>query len=206
MFCPRCGAPNPETTKFCRQCGLGLTQVSSYVSTGGTAQLTPSTPPPVSPIAQLTANYTPRQKMVLSILCLIFLPGILAVMTDFIGLAAALVPVAGIFMCIGIPWAVIHFRNQQRLLDQQQWQAQMQMQQMQLGVPLPPIAPPVQHYLQPSIQQPIQMPLQQPQVYAPQPVYQTPQAIPPANTPNTNPLGTAPSSVTENETRRLHNQ
>jgi hypothetical protein len=206
MFCPRCGAPNPETTKFCRQCGLGLTQVSSYVSTGGTAQLTPSTPSPASPIAQITATYTPKQKMILSILCLIFLPGFLAVMSDFIGLADALVPVAGIFMCIGIPWAVIHFRNQQRLLDQQQWQAQMQMQQMQMGVPLPPIAPPVQHYLQPPTQQPVQMPVQQSQAYVPQPVYHAPQPAPQPNTPNTNPLGTAPGSIIEDETRRLQNQ
>ncbi|MBI1760963.1 MAG: zinc ribbon domain-containing protein [Acidobacteria bacterium] len=208
MFCPRCGAPNPETTKFCRQCGLGLTQVSSYVSTGGTAQLTPGTPSPVSQIAQITAGYTPKQKMVLSILCLVFLPGFLAIMSDMIGFADALVPVAGIFMCVGIPWAVIHFRNQQRLLDQQQWHAQMQMQQMPMNVPLPPHAPPVQQYLQPPMQQPVQMPVQQPgqQSYAPQPGYQAPHAAPPANSPNTNLLGTAPSSVTEDETRRLHNQ
>lgn len=208
MYCPRCGAPNPETTKFCRQCGLGLTQVSSYVSTGGTAQLTQGTPAPVSPLAQITAGYTPKQKMVLSILCLIFLPGFLAIMSDIIGFADALVPVAGIFMCIGIPWAVIHFRNQQRLLEQQQWQAQMQMQQMPMSMPMPPLAPPVQQYLQPPLQQPVQMPGQQPfqQPYAPQPVYQAPQAGPQHNPPNTNPLGTAPSSVTEDETRRLQNQ
>lgn len=200
MYCPRCGTPNPETTKFCRQCGLGLTQVSSYVATGGTAQLTPGTPSPVSPIAQITAGYTPKQKMVLSILCLVFLPGFLAIMSDSIGFAGALVPAAGIFMCIGIPWAVIHFRNQQRMLEQQQWHAQMQMQQMHPGMPMLPLAPPVQQYLQPPIPQPL------PQPYAPQPVYQTPQAVSQTNPPNTNPLGTAPSSVIEDETRRLQNQ
>ena len=207
MYCPRCGAPNPETTKFCRQCGLSLTQVSSYVATGGTAQLTP-VKEAASQLTQMTAGYTPRQKMVLAILCLVFIPMMTAIMSDPLGLDDFFVPLAMIFMCVGIPWAVIHFRNQQRLFDQQQWQAQMQMQQMQSSVPLPPIAPPVQHYLQAPLQQPVQMPVQQPfqQPYAPQAVYQAPQAAPQTNPPNTNPLGTAPSSVTEDETRRLQNQ
>ncbi len=200
MYCPRCGAPNAETTKFCRQCGLGLTQLAGYVATGGTAQLTPPAPSPVSHLAQMTASYSPKQKMWLTILCLIFLPGFFAVLTDPLGLSDFFVPVMGMLMCVGIPWAVIHFRNQQRLFDQQKWQAQMHMQQMPIGAPMPPMAPPVQQYLQPPMQQPVQMPVQQPlqQPYAPQPVYQAPQPIP-----QTNPLGTAPGSVTEDDTRRL---
>lgn len=207
MFCPRCGVPNPETTKFCRQCGLSLTQVSSYVATGGTGQLTP-VKEATSQLTQITAGYTPRQKMILTVLCLVFIPLMTAIMTEPLGLDDFFVPFSILCMCIGIPWAVIHFRNQQRLLDQQQWHAQMQRQQMQAGVPLPPLAPPVQQSLHPPMQQPVQMPVQQPmqQPYAPQPVYQSPQAITPANAPNTNPLGTAPSSVTEDETRRLRNQ
>ena len=40
MYCPRCGSPNPDATKFCRQCGLALTQLTGYVASGGTAVLT----------------------------------------------------------------------------------------------------------------------------------------------------------------------
>lgn len=201
MYCPRCGAPNADTTKFCRQCGLGLTQVSAYVSTGGTAQLTSSQPTPVSQLAQMTASYSPKQKMTLTILALIFLPGLLAVMSDFIGLADALVPVAGIFMCLGIPWAVIHFRNQQRLLDQHLRQEQMHQQAI-----LPQLTP--QPYAlapqrQPEVPRPSQTPLQQ--TPAQQPNYQDPQAVPQGNSPKTNPLGTA-GSVTEDETQRLQKQ
>lgn len=203
MFCPRCGAPNPETTKFCRQCGLSLTQVSSYVATGGTAQLTPIKEA-TSHLTQLTAGYSPRQKMVLTILSFIFIPAIVAIMTEPLGLEDFFVPLSALFMCIGIPWAVIHFRNQQRLLNQQQWQAHMQMQQLQPGMLMPPNVPYAPQYLQPPVQQPIQTPAQQP--YVAQPVYHAPQPAPPANSPNTNPLGTTPSSVTEDETRRLQNQ
>lgn len=39
MYCPRCGSQNTETTKYCRQCGLPLQQVSGYVATGGTGAL-----------------------------------------------------------------------------------------------------------------------------------------------------------------------
>lgn len=202
MYCPRCGTQNIETTKFCRQCGLSLTQVSSYIATGGTAQLmpsaAPSTPAPLSQFAQLIAGYSPRQKMWLTILCMIFLPGLAAVMGspfDYF------VPVLGVFMCVGIPWAVIHFRNQQRLLDQQQWQVQIQMQQMQ---------PPLQsHYLQPpqqfAQQVPVQMPQPMQQPYAPQPVYQPPVAPQPPKPVDTNPLK-PPASVIEDETRRLPGQ
>ena len=36
MYCPRCGSPNTDTIKFCRQCGLALQQVTGYVASGGT--------------------------------------------------------------------------------------------------------------------------------------------------------------------------
>src|SRR5205085_12654958 len=109
MFCPRCGSPNPDTTKFCRQCGLGLTPVSSYIATGGTGQLMPTGAPVTSQLAQITAGYSPKQKMTLAILCLVFLPGVLAILTDHMGgLGDVMVPLAGMLMCVGIPWVVIH--------------------------------------------------------------------------------------------------
>lgn len=204
MFCPRCGSPNPETTKFCRQCGLGLTQISSYIATGGTGQLTPPAAASTSSLAQLTAGYSPKQKMVLAILCLIFLPGMLAGMSSAIGLEDFFGPVAAVMMCVGIPWVVIHFRNQARLLEQQRWHMQMQMNPYPLGTPVSPVQPYLQAPPQPQLQVPIAQPIQQP--YAPQPVYQAPPPVRPAHPPNTNPLGTAPGSVIEDDTRRLPGQ
>ncbi len=43
MFCPRCGASNTDTVKFCRQCGLPMQPLGAYVASGGTAGL--ATPP-----------------------------------------------------------------------------------------------------------------------------------------------------------------
>lgn len=203
MFCPRCGIPNSETTKFCRQCGLSLTQVSSYVATGGTGHLkTPSAPPLTDQLAQLTAGYSPRQKMILTILCLVFFPGAVAIITDPLGLDNFFVPLAGVLMCVGIPWAVIHFRNQARWLAQQQWLAQAAMMQPGLN------APPAQAYLQPPQQMPIQAPAAQPiqTPYAPPVNYAPPVAAPQAAGPNTNPLGPARGSVIEDDTRRLPGQ
>ena len=37
MYCAGCGAPNTDTTKFCRLCGLPLTQLADYVASGGTS-------------------------------------------------------------------------------------------------------------------------------------------------------------------------
>lgn len=201
MFCPRCGSPNPETTKFCRQCGLGLTQVSSYVATGGTGQLTPPTAAPTSSLAQLTAGYTPKQKMWLTILCLVFLPSLLVALSDAVGLDDFFGPLAAVVMCIGIPWAVIHFRNQTRLLEQHRWQLQAQLNQLPVGMPMPAAQPYLQAPQQTPIQTPVAPAYQQP--YAPQPVYQTPASARPEHPPNTNPLGSAPGSVIEDETRRL---
>src|SRR6185503_5824058 len=48
MYCPRCGSQNTEATKFCRQCGLALTQVIDYVSTGGTGTF--ARPPSMQPL------------------------------------------------------------------------------------------------------------------------------------------------------------
>jgi hypothetical protein len=210
MFCPRCGQANPESTKFCRQCGLGLTPISSYVATGGTGQLAPppDTAVSASRLAELTAGYSPKQKMWLTILCLVFLPGMIAVMTGPLGMESVFVPMAGVLMCVGIPWAVVHFHNQARLLEQQRWQMQMQMsQQPPMGLSMPPAQqslpqPQQQPYQAPS-HAPMPQPVQQP--YAPQSVYQ-PSPAPPRQSPDTNPLGKAPGSVTEDETRRLRDQ
>lgn len=201
MYCPRCGSPNNDTTKFCRQCGLALQQVTGYVASGGTAPLPPRPTTSPSPLAQVTDGLTPKQKMILTILLLAFSPaicGTLGAVTGLESVGGALAGISAILMPIGIVFAVMRYKAQKRLMEQAMMQQpmypQMPMQPMQHQMP-PPVAP---YGLPQSTQPPIQQPVQQPPW---QPVYQPPMAPVAPSPPPTNPLG--PGSVTEDETRRL---
>lgn len=208
MFCPRCGSPNPDTTKFCRQCGLPLSQLANYVASGGTAPLAPTPLPNLSqPVTQSLQGMSPRQKMALTIVGMALLIPLFAIIGNLLFHNEDIAAIPAMLVPFGIIWAVFHFRNQARRLAQEQWQRQMQMHQMQLG------APPVQPYLPPPVQPPIHTPVQPPPsqavlqpiqpAYAPSPVYQTPAPALAQQPPNTNPLGAAPGSVIEDETKRL---
>jgi len=180
MYCPRCGAPNTETTKFCRQCGLAMMPVTGYVATGALM-------PPPAPVQ--TESMTPKQKMILTIVLLVMSPAICGVLGGVTGLGSLFGPLAAIcavLMPVGIVFTVFHFKRQIREWErQQQTQRQASMPPYQ-QIPLPPPQP-----------QPVPRPTPQP-VFQPQP-YQPPAS--PA--PPTNPLGSSPGSVTEDETRRL---
>src|SRR5262249_60104249 len=66
MYCPRCGSQNMDATKFCRQCGLPLAQVSDYVAAGGTGALaSPPAPPPLLETPEVVAL---KQQRILTIL------------------------------------------------------------------------------------------------------------------------------------------
>ncbi|MFN0108601.1 MAG: zinc-ribbon domain-containing protein [Blastocatellia bacterium] len=175
MFCPRCGSPNPETTKFCRHCGLGLQQVTGYVASGGTAQLPQPQPASANFISKATDGMTPKQQMVLMIMLMVMSPAIFGVLGlgSFSGISAVLMP-------IGIVFTVMRYKAQQRKLQQ------MMVPQM---YPPPQMMPPVAPY---GLPQPNQQSI--PQTYQP-PVYQP-------SPPPTNPLK-PPASVTEDETRRF---
>jgi hypothetical protein len=133
MFCPRCGSQNTETTKFCRQCGLPLQQISGYVASGGTGALMPAPPP--SPIE--VDGLTPKQRMALTIILIVLSPAILGVLAgitgmDLFGFLAGLV---GIMIPFGVTWAIFHYKAQIRRLQQQAFQQQVMQQQM--GPPQP---------------------------------------------------------------------
>ena len=205
MYCPRCGSPNSDTTKFCRQCGLGLQQVTGYVASGGTAPLPPQpVQPPVNPLAKATEGLTPKQKMILAILLMVLSPaifGTFGAVTGFEDFGAGLAGISAILMPIGIVFTVMGYKAQQRRMEQAAMQQPFYppppMQPMQHQMP-PPVAPySLPQGTQQPIQQPVQQPVMQPQHYQP-PVYHQP-APPP-----TNPLG--PGSVVEDETRRLPGQ
>lgn len=185
MFCPRCGSPNPDTTKFCRQCGLGLQQVTGYVASGGTAPLPPAPAAPANPIAKATEGLTPKQKMILTIMLMVMSPAIFGTFGGVTGLGelgGSLAGISAVLMPIGIVWAVMRYRVQQRRLQEAMFQ------QQPMYPPMPPVAP----Y---SLPQPGQQPI--PQNYQ-QPVYQP-------SPPPTNPIR-QPISVVEDETRRLPDQ
>jgi len=151
MFCPRCGSSNTDTTKFCRQCGLALSQVSNYVASGGTAPLTTS-PSSSSRITKSIQWMTPKQQMVATILLLAFLPAIFGVIDELIGIRTGLTEISAVLIPIGIVLAVFRYSYQKRRLERQQaqkYQAQPMLQpessyQEPIGAPpTNPIATPV---------------------------------------------------------------
>ena len=114
MFCPRCGTPNTETIKFCRQCGLALQQVSGYVSSGGTGTLQPP-PQAATPLARATEGLSPMQRMILAILLWAFSPAIFKVLGDATGLDPlfdGLAKLVAVLMAPGIIFTVFYFRGQ----------------------------------------------------------------------------------------------
>jgi hypothetical protein len=146
MYCPRCGLPDADTTKFCRQCGLALTPIAGYVASGGTGQL-PATRSSSSLPLSSVEWMTPKQNLVLTIMLLVLFPGIFGVLGTALGfesLGGSLAGISGILMPIGIVWSVFRYKAQMRLLQQQQ---------MQLRVwTAPPVTPPAfqpQSYQQP---------------------------------------------------------
>lgn len=183
MFCPRCGSPNPDTPKFCRQCGLGLQQVTGFVASGGTAQFPQAQPGSSDLITRATEGMTPKQQMILMIMLMVFSPAIFGVL----GLGS-LSGISAVLMPIGIVFTVMRFKAQKRRLQETMMQQQIYPQMPPHMMPLqmmPPVAP---YSLPQAGQQPIHQNYQPP-VYQPSP-------------PPTNPLK-PPASVTEDETKRF---
>lgn len=107
MFCPRCGSPINESLKFCRACGLPLTQISTYVATGGTANLAPGQS---SPAPEFDEYLTPGQKLALMIILMLLSPGLLAMIAEATGAPGELVAIPAMLMPAGILWAVFHYK------------------------------------------------------------------------------------------------
>lgn len=175
MFCPRCGSENTNAIKFCRQCGLGLQQVTGYVASGGTAPLPQPQMVSSNPISKATDGLMPKQQMILMIMLLAMSPAIFGVL----GLGS-LSGISAVLMPIGIVFTVMRYKAQKRRLQE------MMMPQ--------PMYPPVPPYQMPPQVMPYGLPQPVQQTYQP-PVYQP-------SPPPTNPLKPS-ASVTEDETRRF---
>jgi hypothetical protein len=187
MYCPRCGSQNTDTTKFCRQCGLPLAQVSDYLAAGGTGALArPPAPPPLIETSEMLAL---KHKRILTILGVCIAPIVFAIIAD----ALKIDDIAGIpfiLVPIGIVWASFRYKAQLRRLQERQLQEFYAHQQYQQSMPQQ--APAQQAGPKLIIQAPSnQAPSGQPQLAQ-------------SDAPRTNPLA-EPShgSVVEDETRKF---
>lgn len=182
MFCPRCGMQNTEATKFCRQCGLPLAQVTSVVTAGTGALNSPqqTVPQPMLVPGQLpeTAQMLAvKQKRTMTIMAMCILPAVSAIVSDMMFNAGEVVAALFLLIPLGVFWAQSRCKVELRRLQEQQ------LQQFYAG-----------QY--PAYPQP-----------APQPGFQSP---PPAQSPlpppPTNPFNLAnpaQGSVIEDDTRKL---
>ena len=116
MFCPRCGTPTNEALKFCRGCGLPMAQVSNYVATGGTANLTPGPP------LEVDEYLTPGQKLALTIVGLLLMIPTLAIWAEAMGLGGEIVAIPSILLPGGIMWAIFHYKSVMRRRRNQAFQ------------------------------------------------------------------------------------
>ncbi len=106
MFCPRCGSTISEGLKYCRNCGLPISQVSTYVATGGTANLAS----PQSSEIEASEYLTPKQRLVLTIALVVLSPAIFAVIAESFNLAPDLAAIPAVLIPIGILWATFHYK------------------------------------------------------------------------------------------------
>jgi zinc-ribbon domain len=182
MYCPRCGSQNTDATKFCRQCGLPLSQVIDYVATGGTGALArptaPQSPPPLLETSQMLAL---RQKRILTILSVCIAPIVFAIIADEAFGLGDLAGIPFLLVPVGIVWAMFRYKMQLRRLQERQLQEYYAQQQHHH--PMPQQAPTPKLILQP--------PSDQPQLAQ-------------LDAPRTNPLAeSSPGSVVEDETRKF---
>ncbi|MEP7271731.1 MAG: hypothetical protein ABI882_09510 [Acidobacteriota bacterium] len=150
MFCPRCGSPTNEGLKYCRNCGLPITPVSTYVATGGTANLTAN---PTSDI-EISEYLTPKQKMILTIVLCLMSPAIVAVLAEWLGSDGDIAAIPAILMPVGIIWAVFHYKSVLRRRTRSQ--ASMMISPPPMQYPPPQVAAaPYQQQLPPQRTNPL---------------------------------------------------
>lgn len=122
MYCPRCGSQNTDATKFCRQCGLPLTQVMDYVAAGGTGALAQPQAPQPPPLRETSAMLALKQKRVFAILSVCIAPVVFAVLADEVFKVGDIAGIPFLLVPLGIVWAVFRYKMQLRRLQEQQLQ------------------------------------------------------------------------------------
>jgi zinc-ribbon domain len=180
MYCPRCGSQNTDATKFCRQCGLPLAQVSDYVAAGGTGALARPAAPPTLP--ETSEALALKQKRTLTILGVCIAPVIFAILADEVFRVGDIAGVPFLLVPFGIVWARFRYKMQLRRLQERQLQEYYAQHQQ----PAPQQAPTPKLIIQSPIDQPQSAQFAQ------------------LDAPRTNPLpDQSPGSVVEDETRKF---
>ena len=200
MYCPRCGSQNTDATKFCRQCGLPLAQVSDYVAAGGTGALArPSPPPPLPETSEMLAL---KQKRTLTILSVCIAPIVFAILADEVFRVGDIAGLPFLLVPLGIVWARFRYKMQLRRMQERQLQEYYAQQHQSI----PQQAMPQQAPTPKLIIQPQTDPSQLAQLAQLAQLPELPQSAQ-MDAPRTNPLPEAsPGSVVEDETRKFPEQ
>ena len=186
MYCPRCGSLNTDATKFCRQCGLPLAQVSDYVAAGGTGAI--ARPPAAPPLPETSEMLALKQQRILTILGVCIAPVVFAILADEVFKFGDLAGIPFFLVPIGIVWARFRYKMKLRRLQERQ----LQEYYAQHHQPIPQQAPTPKLIIQPQTD-----PSQMGQIA------QSAQV----DAPRTNPLpDPSPGSVVEDETRKFPEQ
>ena len=186
MYCPRCGSQDTEATKYCRQCGLPLAQVSDYVAAGGTGALArPTAPPPLPETSEMLAL---KQQRILTILGVCIAPIVFAILADEVFKMGDIAGLPFLLVPIGIVWARFRYKMQLRRMQERQAQEYF----AQHYQPAPQLAPMPKLIIQPPTD--------------PSQLAQLAQ-VGHVDAPRTNPLPEpSPGSVVEDETRKFPEQ
>ena len=186
MYCLRCGSQNTDATKFCRQCGLPLAQVSDYVAAGGTGAIArPPAPPPLPETSEMLAL---KQQRTLTILGVCIAPVVFAIFTNEVLKFGDLAGIPFLLVPIGIVWARFRYKMQLRRLQERQLQEYFAQQYQ----------PAQQQAMTPKL-------IIQPQTDPSQSAQSAQSAqLAQVDAPKTNPLPEqSPGSVVEDETRKF---
>jgi hypothetical protein len=108
MFCPRCGVITEEGLKFCRNCGLPIAPITSYIASGGTKDLIlANSPPPLT-----RSGFTLKQVLALRIAASLLLPAAVGILASFFGLADEVIGLAALLAPFLILLSIFRYRAQ----------------------------------------------------------------------------------------------
>jgi hypothetical protein len=191
MYCPRCGSQNTDATKFCRQCGLPLAQVSDYVAAGGTGALARTAAPP--PLPETSEMLALKQQRILTIISVCIAPVVFAILADEVFRVGDIAGLPFLLVPIGIVWARFRYKMQLRRMQERQLQEYYAQQHQSMPLQAMPQQGPTPKLIIQTQTDPSQL----------EQLAQSAQM----DAPRTNPLPEAsPGSVVEDETRKFPEQ
>lgn len=131
MFCPRCGTVTEDGLKFCRNCGLSIAPITSYIASGGTKDLpSVNTPPPLTRF-----GFTLKQALVLQIAASLLLPAVTGILASLFGWPDEIIGMAAIVVPFLVLLSIFRYRAQALRFNSSQETSR------QLPTALPPSPP-----------------------------------------------------------------